>query len=346
MIPQTRQEKISELLQSEPKFRLKQIQESLFQPELKRWDDVYTLPQALRENLEKNVPFISSEPSEIKVNHERTTHKALLRLEDGEEIETVLMENSRGSFTICVSSQVGCAMKCAFCATGTLGLKRNLNEDEIVDQYRFWNTYILENKLEKRISNIVYMGMGEPLANYENVRASLNTILEKTDVGPTKIVVSTVGVIPRLEQILEDPDWPEVRMAISVHSADPLVRSKLMPSSPPDFLDQLSKWSKAYLEKFGNKNHHISFEYILLNDINDSKKDAAQLARYIKPIGNVRVNLIPYNFTDSIFTPSKESAMDLFQETLKKHSVTVTRRRSMGDDISAACGQLAKKSAC
>jgi len=343
MNPKTRQEKISVLLSTEPKFRIKQIQEALFKDGVKNWLDVSNLPLPLRTKLHEKIPFISVRENTLNISADQSTFKALLSLEDDLEIETVLMRNSKGSFTICVSSQVGCAMRCSFCATGTLGLKRNLTVDEIVDQYRFWKLYIEKNNLGSRISNIVYMGMGEPLANYEAVKESLNTILNKTDVGITKITVSTAGVIPRMEHILNDPDWPHVRFAVSLHSANPYVRNKLMPSSYEDFLLRLASWGKQYLEAFGNRNHHLTFEYIMLNSINDSKKDALELIQYVKSIGDVKVNLIPYNFTDFLFMPSTEEVMDAFQQTLKNNGVTVTKRRSRGDDIAAACGQLAKK---
>ena len=151
--------------------------------------------------MEEKTPWYSISLYNIFISQKKDTHKAILQTSDNQKFESVLMENRTGAWTICVSSQIGCAMKCSFCATGTMGIKRNLSSDEIVDQYRFWNAAIQPHE---RISNIVFMGMGEPLANYENVRHAINQILKHTDIGRTKITVSSVGIIPQLERILTD----------------------------------------------------------------------------------------------------------------------------------------------
>jgi adenine C2-methylase RlmN of 23S rRNA A2503 and tRNA A37 len=260
---------------------------------------------------------------------------------DGACIETVLMTNRRGQWTACVSSQVGCAMKCAFCATGRLGLKRNLTSDEIVDQYRFWKRYIRQMNLTGRISNVVFMGMGEPLANYENVRQALNLLLANTDLGRTRITVSTVGLVPKLNGLLDDPDWPEVRLAVSLHSADLETRQGLMPTTYDRFLDDLADWCRRYLKKFGNRRHHLTFEYLLLTGVNDDDAHAQKLAAFANQAGKVKINLIPYNATDSGFSGANEITTKHFADILRKTGVDVTRRRSMGQDIDAACGQLA-----
>ena len=300
------------VLADQPAFRRKQCLEAMFASGFSAWKDVVVLP------------------------------KALLELEDGSCIESVLMRNSREQWSVCVSTQVGCAMKCSFCATGKLGLKRNLTVDEIVDQYRFWKSHLAAKNDPDRISNIVLMGMGEPLANYENVKAVLQTWLKYTDVGPTHITVSTVGVLPRLEQILHDETWPEVRLAISLHSAMTEKRKVLMPSTANDFLPHLADWTKRYLEKFGNRRHHLTFEYILINDVNDTKSDLEALALFVQNAGRVKVNLIPYNTTGTFKTSGKDH-IEAFARKLEEHGVTVTVRRSMGDEIDAACGQLANK---
>lgn len=338
--------RIKTLFPTEPAFRLQQIWKALFDPSVRGWDDISTLPKAMREVLSHSLPFLTVKQVALQTNLSKDTFKALLEVEDGEQIETVLMKNRRGAWTICVSSQVGCAMNCSFCATGKMGLKRNLTSDEIVDQYRFWMTVLSEHpEMEGRISNIVYMGMGEPLSNYENVKESLNTLLAETDIGKTRITVSTVGVLPRLEQILTDPDWPHVRFAISLHSANTQTRKSIVPSSYDDFLPKLQDWGKRYLETFGNRRHHLTFEYVLLRGINDSTEDAEQLAAFVKGVGNVRVNLIPYNFTGSHFSSSTEDAAERMKHILENTGITVTIRKSMGQDIAAACGQLAKTTA-
>ena len=339
-----RNQQIVELFPKLPNYRLAQIEEALFSPEIRSWLDVSTLPKAMREKLDKDMPFMSVTVDEIVASIDGDTHKAAIIVEGGQKIETVLMKNKRGMFTICVSSQVGCAMRCGFCATGKMGLIRNLEAEEIIDQLRLWQQYLVDNMGEDdRISNIVYMGMGEPLANYENVKSSLNTILKHTDIGTTRITVSTVGVLPRLEQVLADEDWPHVRMAVSLHSADKATRKEIVPTSYDDFLPKLADWSRRYLERFGNRRHHLTFEYVMLKDINDTKHHATLLANFVNRIGTVRVNLIPYNFTDCGFAASTVDTITAFRETLDKKGVVVTTRRTQGEDIAAACGQLVKK---
>ena len=201
---QTRHQQFQTLFPNEPTFRWNQIEEGLFSS-ANNWNEITTIPSAIRESLSQ-IPWMSVELVQIQVSKNGDTHKALLKVEDDKDIETVLMKNPRGAWTICVSSQVGCAMRCGFCATGKMGLTRNLTTDEIVDQYRFWTDYLHSYNLQPntsvfpRISNIVFMGMGEPLANYEEVKRSLNTLLTHTDLGKTRITVSSVGVLPRLEQ--------------------------------------------------------------------------------------------------------------------------------------------------
>jgi len=339
----SRQEQIQELFPNEPGFRLNQIEESLFQPSVRSWNDVTSLSKSMREKMTE-IPFQSLTIVKLHESTNRDTFKAVVRVEGEMEIETVLMKNRRDLWTICVSSQVGCAMGCTFCATGKMGLIRQLHADEIIDQYRLWQTFLLEHhpELPERISNVVFMGMGEPLSNYENVRSALNTLLARTDLGQTRITVSTVGVLPRLEQILVDPEWPHVRMAVSLHSEDRKTRKEIVPTSYDDFLKKLSDWAKRYLELFGNRRHHLTFEYVMLSGINDSLRDAKQLANFVNSIGNVRVNLIPYNFTGGSFSSSSTETLDAFEDLLERSGVTVTRRRTMGDDIEAACGQLVR----
>ncbi len=323
-------------------FRWKQITAALFNPAFSGWKDASNLPEEMRTDLERRLPWMSVKAALIQESARRDTFKAALEVEGGQHIESVLMMNARGAWTICVSSQVGCAMRCGFCATGKMGLIRSLDTDEIVDQYRFWTAFLREHPdLPPRISNVVFMGMGEPMANYENVRVTLNTWLAHTDLGHTRITVSTVGVLPRLEQLLNDEQWPHVRLAVSLHSADPVVRKRIVPTSYDDFLPKLADWARRYLEKFGNRRHHLTFECVILFGVNDTDVQAQQLAEFVASVGNVRVNLIPYNFTGIEFQCSNPAALDRFQTILEDHGVTVTRRRSMGDDIAAACGQLA-----
>jgi len=341
MTPLSRIQQFNELFPEIPAFRRKQFVEVVFQPTFHSWNDVSVYPKDMRETLTTNIPWMSVKESVVKTSAKLDTVKALLEVEGGSMIETVLMQNARGWWTICVSSQVGCAMRCAFCATGKMGLTRNLIADEIVDQYRFWVEYLQQHpELPNRITNIVFMGMGEPMSNYENVRESIRTILEYTDLGQTRITVSTVGVLPRLETLLNDPSWPHVRLAISLHSADAKTRKEIVPTSYDDFIPKLTDWSRRYLEKFGNRRHHLTFEYVMLKGVNDTAHHAKMLASLIHQIGNIRVNLIPYNFTGGEFTTSTTKSVQDFFHYLESSGVTVTRRKTMGEDIDAACGQL------
>ena len=356
---QSRNEQFETLFPSEPAFRWKQIEGAFFSS-AKSWDDVTTISKSMREKLAV-IPWMSVTSQTVQVSGNGDTHKALLRVEGDKEIETVLMKNRAGAWTICVSSQVGCAMRCGFCATGKMGLTRSLIADEIVDQYRFWQRYLvdpgfpashsfsdggspgaprLKPGTTERISNIVFMGMGEPLANYEEVKLTLNTLLKFTDLGETRLMVSTVGVLPRLEQLLTDPQWPHVRLAVSLHSAIEETRKKIVPTSYDEFLPKLSDWAKRYLQKFGNRRHHLTFEYVMLKGVNDSPAHAKALAVFVNRIGRIKVNLIPYNLTDCEYQRSTDTTITAFLDTLARNHVTATIRHTMGDDINAACGQL------
>ena len=322
------------------------------------------LSPTMREELEREVPWMTVEEVAVLKSKDGATYKAVVRAVQGDvslgeavsadRFETVLMRNARGHWSVCVSSQVGCAMACTFCATGKMGLKRSLTTDEIVDQYRFWVAFLAKRPelsvhpsasprgevSRAGITNIVYMGMGEPLANYDAVKESVRQLLMYTDLGPTRIVVSTVGLVPVLHQLLDDPEWPPVRLAVSLHSADPETRKRIMPTSYDNFLDKLAEWTKVYFERFESRRRHVTFEYVLLEGVNDTDKAADQLARFANLVGKVRINLIPYNATASSYRRSQTEKIEQFQSRLEEKGVTVTRRRTMGDDIAAACGQL------
>jgi len=345
----TRFERFQALFPNEKSFRWKQVEENLFKPGKTGWQDITNLSKLMRETLTAEVSWVSYVGSQILRNASGDTHKALLELEDGQKVETVLMENMRGDWTICVSSQVGCAMACTFCATGKMGLLRSLTADEIIDQYRFWQQFIAtELQGDQRISNVVFMGMGEPLANYENVKTAIHTWLKYTDIGPTHITVSTVGVLPVLEKILVDPEWPDTRLAISLHSADPLTRKEIVPSSFDQFIPKLKDWVERYQQVHGNRRHHLTFEYVMLKNINDTDRHAEVLAKMVRELSRnrrhgeepLKVNMIPYNFTDIGMERSTRAQIERFKNILEQRGVPVTLRKTMGDDIAAACGQL------
>ncbi|MFH1089195.1 MAG: 23S rRNA (adenine(2503)-C(2))-methyltransferase RlmN [Candidatus Uhrbacteria bacterium] len=397
LIPQTRQEKFSQIFPNEPKFRWTQIEQALFLEKNHNWPNATSLPLAMREKLTAEIPWLSLKRVDESSEPDGSVRKVLLETEDGNRIESVLMQSKSGKFSVCVSTQVGCAMGCAFCSTGKLGLKRHLSADEITDQLRYWQLSqnpvsipgrdgsTLQNKNlpplhhsplregfegqtttlppslgfggtppkasvggaslhhSNIITNIVLMGMGEPMNNYENVRSSLNSILKNTGISPTHITVSSAGVLPRLNQLIEDKEWPPVCIAISLHSADPIKRKELMPSSGPNFLPELTEWAKKYLAELGNRSHYITFEYIMLDGINDSDEDARKLAAFTKPLGRAKINLIAYNIAAGGFAPSSPQRIMEFMSIILKAGVDVTRRQSLGGSIDAACGQLAAK---
>lgn len=337
----SRKEKFHVLFSHAPAFRLNQMEEALFHDGWKSWNDVTGFSLAMRETMEREIPWMTCKKVCVLESKHRDTYKAIVELEGGHRVETVLMKNARSHWTVCVSSQVGCAMRCTFCATGTMGLSRNLTTDEIIDQYRFWKIFLSEHpELPRYISNIVFMGMGEPLANYDNVREVLKIILARTDIGPTRITVSTVGLLPMLEKILTDTEWPPVRLAVSLHSADSETRKKIMPTSYDGFLEKLEQWTKRYFAAFDTRRRHLTFEYVMLSEVNDTPHHAKALAKFSKAVGKVRVNLIPYNFTGSAYAKNNSERMERFLLSLKEMGVLVTKRRTMGDDIAAACGQL------
>lgn len=341
--PATRHDHFRERFPTEPAFRWKQIEKAFYTPGMNAWEDVSTLSKPMRETLAESLPWVSYSDPQVHMSNKRDTYKAVLTLFDKEQVETVLMENRRGQWTICVSSQVGCAMGCTFCSTGKMGFIRNLSVDEITDQYRFWTWFLGQNpSLPQRISNVVFMGMGEPLNNYDNVKETILLWLRQTDLGHSKITVSTVGVVAILKGLIKDPEWPHVRLAISLHSADVDTRNEIVPTSYDGFLPQLQDWCKEYLEQSGNRKHHLTFEYVMLQEVNDSPMHAEKLADFCYAVGisQVKANLIPYNFTDLGFQRSVHERTDAFRAILESKGVTVTVRKTMGDDIAAACGQL------
>jgi adenine C2-methylase RlmN of 23S rRNA A2503 and tRNA A37 len=184
----------------------------------------------MREVFTSRIPWDLYKDFKITSSQQKDVFKALLILNDDSKIETVLMKNVRGSWTICISTQVGCPLKCSFCATGKMGFVRDLNSDEIIDQHRFWQKFLV-NEIEssEKITNLVIMGMGEPLLNYLNVREAINIILKYTEIGKNHITLSTIGIISELNNLLKDPLWPGVRIAVSLHSADYRTRKNWYP---------------------------------------------------------------------------------------------------------------------
>src|SRR3990167_11527338 len=280
MMPITRKEQFFSLFLEAPPFRFRQFETALFDPSFKDFSGISTMPLPMRERLEEKMPWLALRLAHVLESVKKDTYKAIVELADNTRVETVLMRNARSQWTVCVSAQVGCAMACTFCATGRMGFTRNLTADEIIDQYRFWLAFLhARPEIPQYISNIVFMGMGEPLANYAEGRTALNTLLTYTEIGPTRITVSTVGLLPMLERLLDDPEWPPVRLAVSLHSADGATRRAIMPSSYDAFLEKLLEWTGKYFEKFQSRRRHLTFEYVMLSKVNDSVRHAEALIR-------------------------------------------------------------------
>ncbi len=321
----------------EASFRIDQIKKAWYQK--KSWEDVTTLSKDLRIELEKYFPWTSITESKVYTSRRDGTKKALLTLKDDTQVEAVFMPNARGKRTVCISSQVGCAMACSFCATGKMGLVRNLTIDEIVDQVRFWKMHEKE-----QISNVVFMGMGEPLANYDAVKEVCRILIEIMDIGATRITVSTVGAPAGLKKMLIDDDFPAVRLALSLHAGTDEIRESIVPSHRFHTMKTLAAWITEYLEKKGNRRHHMTIEYVMLQDINDMLSEAQAVGKLFGRFqGKVRLNLIPWNPTGDTMERSSEDHLEAFREVTERMGLPTTIRYSKGLDIDAACGQLANK---
>lgn len=311
----------------EPAYRVRQILPRLWQRPVAAWSDATDLPAPLRAALEAEFPL----PRLTLAAHQKSsdgTEKFLWRLADGEAIESVLIPEGKRR-TLCISSQVGCALGCVFCATGRMGWRRNLTAAEIACQVR----EVEVQGLGERPTNVVFMGMGEPLLNWDAVDRAL-TLLNHPDalgIGARHITVSTVGILPGLAQFAKRPE--QFRLALSLHAPTPDARRSLMPIEKkyalPDVLRALATWRRR-----------VTLEYVLIADRNDSLAAADELAKLAQPLA-AHVNLLPLHPGGAPdLTPSSHARMLAFERRLKKHGVEAVLRKSRGLDISAACGQL------
>ncbi len=290
------------------------------------------IPQKLREMLSDK--FFISELKLLKLlKSEDGTQKLLLGLKDGNCVEAVAIP-TRERVTGCVSSQVGCKFGCNFCASGMLGFKRNLSTGEIVEEV----VYLKANAPDNKITNLVFMGTGEPMDNYVNVMKAIRIINsgQGFNIGARKITISTSGVIPGIERLSQED--LQIELSVSLHAADDKLRSKLMPVNRKYPLNDLIKACKKYSLK---TNRQVTFEYILIKGVNSSLKDAQDLVELIKDFKLSKVNIIPFNPVKELKTESAgKAAVTLFQDYLAKHGVHAILRKERGEDISAACGQL------
>ena len=332
------------LFNKEPRYRLGQAKKAFFQDLIKNWQEAAVLPLSLREELNKKCPIETS--AKTFISKDKNTIKALLTLKDDLKIETVLMRHKDKRNTVCVSSQVGCPLDCSFCATGKIGFKRNLEVWEIVEQVLFFASYL--KKIKEKVTNIVFMGMGEPFLNYQNVIGAIKILNDKEgfNLGARHFSISTVGIVEGIEKLAKEE--LQINLAISLHAPNDELRSKLMPINKKYPIKKILNAIDDYIAKTRRR---VMFEYIMINNLNDSEENAKTLAKLMKkPL--YFVNLISYNFTrrslgeggpTGIFKPSSSSRIKKFKEILEKEGVIVTQRYRFGKDIEGACGQLVAK---
>ncbi|MBU6424672.1 MAG: 23S rRNA (adenine(2503)-C(2))-methyltransferase RlmN [Chloroflexi bacterium] len=322
----------------EPAYRARQIRRSVARSAAGGWDGLTDLPLALRADLAASFRWSSVEIQTEIASADGETRKALLRLHDGHHVETVLMPHHGERDSVCISSQAGCPMACAFCATGEMGWIRDLTAGEIVDQVRFWQREL--KRADRRVSHVDYMGMGEPLRNYGPVMASVRMLIDPDlfAISPRRITISTCGIVPKMDALAAE--GLPIDLAVSLHAADDATRARIMPVDRKWGVDALLAACARYVERTKRR---LSVEYILLAGVNDSAEHAERLGRKIAAHGRTslyHVNLIPVNRGPGAFERPSPQRMERFAAILERHGIATTTRISKGQDIAAGCGQL------
>ncbi|MDG2167283.1 MAG: 23S rRNA (adenine(2503)-C(2))-methyltransferase RlmN [Opitutales bacterium] len=335
----------------QPKFRAKQLTEWLYKKRVQTWDEMSNLPAKWREKLEEHFILQSANPL-FNQESQDVSNKLLMKLGDNSMIETVLIRapmegvgQKSSRITVCISTQVGCAYGCKFCASGLMGWRRDLLVGEIVAQL-MQVCRIEDGRTERAkpeipsFDNIVVMGMGEPLANYDNLMKALHIVNADWGLkfGARRITVSTSGLVPQIQKLAEEPI--QFRLAISLHGATNHVRAKIMPVNRKYPLEELIPAAKAFAGKHGRM---LTLEYILIEEVNDSLDQATALVDIAQKL-HAHVNLIPYNSVDGLdWKRPSQMRQNRFGDILKKAKISYTIRREKGHDIDAACGQLRLK---
>lgn len=321
----------------EAKFRAKQIYEWLWQKTAHSFNDMSNLSKPLRDWLNDNFVINAVTVSDMQVSIDRTI-KCAMTLADGNVVESVLIP-TKTRMTACISSQVGCSLTCKFCATGKLKRLRNLNADEIYDQVALVKN-LAETKYNQPLTNIVYMGMGEPLLNYAETIRSVDRIISPDGLGmsPSRITVSTAGIAKMIMKLGDDQ--VKFNLAVSLHAANDEKRNHIMPINETNSLANLEEALNYFYEKTGSR---VTFEYIVFKDFNDGIQDARELGDFCKKT-TAKVNIIEYNpIDDGEFKQTTPERLEAFVNHLEGRGVIVNVRRSRGKDIDAACGQLVNK---
>ncbi len=319
-----------------PKFRTKQIWSWLYKHLITDFTQMNNVDQKTKNYLEENY-FI---PKYEIVKHQKSsdgTQKVLLQLTDKEVVETVLMKYKHG-YSVCVTTQIGCKIGCSFCASHLGGFKRNLSTGEIVAQVIAFSRIVAPEG--ERVGNIVVMGIGEPMDNLENVFQFIDIINDDQglNIGARHITVSTSGIVPKMYELIEYPK--QINLAISLHASNNEVRSQIMKINNVYSIEDIMKVTKEYIAK---TNRRVSFEYIMLSGINDQVEHAKELANLVYGV-NCHINLIPFNSVEEYdYRKSQDEQIKKFEKILKERNIQVTTRKSKGDDIDGACGQLRRK---
>ncbi len=332
-------DQITELFKEldEPSFRAKQLYDWLWNKRAIHFDDMSNFPKSLRDKLNENFEIHAVEIHDLQISKDKTI-KCAMKLHDNFVVESVLIPQKE-RMTACISSQVGCSLTCKFCATAKLKRMRNLTADEIYDQVVLVKQTAME-KYNQPLSNIVYMGMGEPLLNYSEMMLSIDKITNPNGLGmsPKRITVSTAGVAKMIKKLGDDN--VKFNLALSLHAANDEKRNQLMPINETNSLESLEEALNYFYEKTGTRS---TFEYIVFKDFNDTTQDALELVAYSKKVKS-KINIIEYNPIDGgEFKQTTPERLDNFVKVLEEKGVIVNVRRSRGKDIDAACGQLANK---
>lgn len=325
------QSKIIEL--SEKSYRANQLYEWMHKKMARDYGEMTNLPKTLIEKCREHFSYAALKIVKVQESKIDGTKKFLFALSDGNLVESVWMRYKHGN-SVCISSQVGCKMGCAFCASTLDGWERNLLPSEMLDQI-----YAITLFTGERVSNVVVMGTGEPLDNYENLLRFMTLLTDENGlhISQRNVTVSTCGLVPQMYRLADEK--LQITLALSLHAATDEKRKKLMPIAQRYSLDELMKACTYYFEKTGRR---ITFEYSLINGVNDTKEDAKELTALLKPL-NCHVNLIPVNpIKERDFAQSDRAAVAAFKNMLEKNGINGTIRREMGRDIDGACGQLRK----
>ncbi len=319
----------------EQEYRAKEVFHAIYKERKKNFESISTLPKALRTNLTRNF-YVYSFKKVSEIVSKDKTKKYLFKLNDALLIETVLIKQinkfDKETDTLCISTQVGCSLGCKFCATGQMGLIRNLKTSEIIEQF-----LTVDN--ETKINNVVFMGMGEPLLNYDNVKKSIDIISDENGIGlgRRRITLSSAGIIDKIYSLTDE--IKSINLAVSLHSAIQNKRNEIMPGLMHENLQKLLKSLQYYSTKTGNT---VTIEYLLIKNFNDSMFDAEKLFQFVKQIKFVKVNLMNFNKVPFAGLELSKKSIE-FEKYLLNKGIRTTLRKSKGFEISAACGQLATK---